>query len=1319
MVMPSFCFDPITEKLLPERKCDPSRWVLTTPQANLFNADYLNPPSPEVVTLVAGAYHNVMINAAGKLETWGWNGYGQLGNPINQPTYRLPAHPSDDTQRNLPTPAKHVDPNNEKLTFVTASAGVFHSAAIDVVGHAYFWGNNYEGQLCLDSTSDVNFPSMTVPEWPTDDHGNAIPGARWVQVALGAEHSALLASTGEVYACGSNRVFQLGRPRFFPDTGDGLLSSCVKEKTPNGCPTQFNLRWPRPVRVLGGWEGKSYEKPLQRVVKIAAGSFHTIALTADGNVFAWGDNRMNQLGLGPLVARGNPCCAVPVPFYVDNSIADLQPDGGPGGQQPGSPVDPAWPWPGYKVLDIAAGAHFSLAIVINISGVGCTESGAVSGIACVRQNVKNGLTEQDWDVPRNIDMIGDHFRTESFDFTKAVSCSCSTDSKIHLPGGLANCDEHTYSTLVNNEDGTCYDSFRNKTFRCRYNKYGKCPNGDRCLGPADCDMNGYCDRMMTTCSSKCPCGDRSCPGKLDDGLPALGDPVTKRDSWLRRAVKKGNSCGCTPGIQTEACVHWMQFGVVGALPDCCYNKLPEASKPYVKLDKHEWDAFNSKFGYLQRYGTCPQEKQCIRADPRGCLQDICIFPDHSSQTSGDVTPDDGHPEFEIGNRKTCWCYKESTCVNTGDPQFEGLACTKEEETEICGAGYCTRGGGSFQATGGAPPLFWGDCFCRNATGDEWRTHKNRLMNASKPLGVNQTQTLPRGIALQWTFWDSNPCPYHNGLNWAGASCRLVRPPFHKFVMGWGDTRAGQLSRQLDTLKSPDDQPQNLFRPTQINSLDKMDLIGVAAGDYHAAAIAAPQPHQVCNLSHVHIMSKGVEEEDGGYGPDYVLGEPFQCDGNVLFTWGGNTHGELGHGMVTPSEEFDCMSIGNVRIPCENMGGSLKAMRVKEMIGRNVTQLGLGFKHTNLVLGDCPGNSKDRCNICFGTNRECVGCSGITNKLVVNDWCGVCDGDGTTCSGCQRQYDCNKQSEQCLDAKGENIACSPQESYNPCHQGHTKGFPCCLDVDGNPSTPDISDPGTQKLGKAAGNGPVPCSHFGVTSWRDRPRASLNYCGLTYDSCDVCDGDHTRCLDCFGVNHGKLTVDVCEKCGGLSTTCVGCDGRPDPNDVRRAKYDACELCNGTNATCRCVSVSLCPGVLSVCVYCNFSCRSWLLTSPLPPPVLHFVPHLHSDLSLLTFRLADIYLCAFAVCSPFYGNSPRSFSSIYLFPALALSLQLDVSIADAAAVPSANPALSYYVCPPRHSLLLLVFNGSPSGPSGIGLASSWVLALALALIPLLRQV
>lgn len=306
----------------------------------------------------------------------------------------------------------------------------------------------------------------------------------------------------------------------------------------------------------------------------------------------------------------------------------------------------------------------------------------------------------------------------------------------------------------------------------------------------------------------------------------------------------------------------------------------------------------------------------------------------------------------------------------------------------------------------------------------------------------------------------------------------------------------------------------------------------------------------------------------------MLGDPFECDGNVVYTWGGNTHGELGHGFTTPSAAVDCMGIGNVRIPCENMGGALQAQRVAALTGRNVTQVRAGFKHTNAVFGECPSTSLDRCGICFGGNRDCVGCSGITNKLLVTDWCGECDGNGTTCAGCSKTYACKGKDDACPNAAGVHMPCSPvdgqnTEAFHPCHQGHAKvdegSFPCCLDVEGNPSTPEISDPLAQEKGKAPGNGPVPCSHFGVTSWRDSARAGLNYCGLTYDSCDVCDGDHTRCLDCMGINHGKLAPDVCGLCGGLSTSCVGCDGRPDSNPDRRAKYDACELCNGTNATC----------------------------------------------------------------------------------------------------------------------------------------------------------
>jgi len=45
-------------------------------------------------------------------------------------------------------------------------------------------------------------------------------------------------------------------------------------------------------------------------------------------------------------------------------------------------------------------------------------------IIFIYQNVKNGLTEQDWDIPRNIDIIGNHFRNDLFDFRKAVTCKC-------------------------------------------------------------------------------------------------------------------------------------------------------------------------------------------------------------------------------------------------------------------------------------------------------------------------------------------------------------------------------------------------------------------------------------------------------------------------------------------------------------------------------------------------------------------------------------------------------------------------------------------------------------------------------------------------------------------------------------------------------------------------------------------------------------------------------------------------------------------------------------------------------------------------------
>ena len=1188
LVSPSFCLDPVTGALLTDRGCDPTRWVLTSPQPLLFNSQLSGPALPQIAKLAAGAYHNLAITQDGRLMSWGWNGYGQLGQSANVPTYALPAqHAADNTQRNLPGLVEFNEPISRAATYIGVSGGSFHSGAIDADGRVYTFGVNYDGQLCTGDSANSVYPRL-VKTMPHDDDGQPIAGARWVQIALGQEHTILLASNGHVYACGSNRVYQLGRPRFTPDTGAGRQSSCIATKTPNGCPTIHNVRWTSPIRVLGN------QKPLQRVVKISAGVFHSLALTADGEVYAWGDNRMNQLGQGPLVNRGGACCGVWVPLYRDNQLADVQPDGGPGGQNPGSPTNPQWPWPGFKVLDIAAGAHFSLAVVVNISGPGCSDSGQETGHRCVKQDWFNGMVLQDWDVPRNVDIDGDHFRSDALNFTSGCPCQ----GGLHPPGGMANCDLQAFATVKgpNASTGLCHLSATpNVTVPCHYMWMGACSQSKtECRSQSDCPiMEGgvvnVCDRLIKTCSAACPCADRSCPAVPTDAsfVPKAGDPIDGKDwSWYSRAVKQGKTCGCQPGFASHACHNWRKLGVLGAMDACCTNH--QAGRGFSRA---EWDAFNKLKGNpMGYYGECPDGDMCTPALPDACLRP-CAFPAQTYVRDSKVLPLDGHPVREIGNKQTCSCYANKTCVG-GSRQ--GLSCQLED----CGAGaYCTYGGGILTIPLGSSPIFWGDCNCRNATEYEWQHERwspppglSDYSNVGNPRGP-----LPAGLSVKVTLWNSNRCPYvtdvkvgdglapgylfrdsagsdrqqpTGGTQWAGPDCLLVKLPFPKLVFGWGDTRAGQLSRNIQTVTSPDDQPVNLPRPTILPSLTNLDVQAIVAGSFHAAVVLDPQPHDpaVCNLSAIDPRSAGVGEAQGGRGAAAAAGMPFYCDGRPLYAWGGNTEGELGLGLVSPTRALDCVSVGNVRVPCENVGGAMRATRLPALIGRNVSTAALGFKHSVALLGDCPATSVDRCGVCRGDNSDCVACDGRTNSNATLDWCGLCGGDNATCSGCLPLYGCQEDADrQCADAAGNKLPCSPAESYHPCLQGRKRGSPCCLDLTGMPSTPEISDPRSQAQGRAPGTGPVPCSHFGAHSWRDAARASNNYCGLVYDECSVCDGDHTRCVDCLAVPNGRLLPDVCGDCGGLATGCIGCDGQPQPDPARRAAFDACERCQGDNSTC----------------------------------------------------------------------------------------------------------------------------------------------------------
>ena len=199
-----------------------------------------------VVAVAGGAFHGLALTSDGKVWAWGWNLYGQLGN-------------GSTTGSNVPVAVSN-------LTGVVAIAGgSFNSLALTSDGKVWAWGGNGSGQLGNGSTAGSNVP---VPV-------SNLSGV--VAIAAGNNPYCLaLRGDGKVWAWGYN--------------ADGGLG--------NGSTTDSSV--PVPVSDVIGFSGQ--------VVAIAAGSNHSLALTSDGKVWAWGDNSAGELGNGSTTGS-----SVPVP----------------------------------------------------------------------------------------------------------------------------------------------------------------------------------------------------------------------------------------------------------------------------------------------------------------------------------------------------------------------------------------------------------------------------------------------------------------------------------------------------------------------------------------------------------------------------------------------------------------------------------------------------------------------------------------------------------------------------------------------------------------------------------------------------------------------------------------------------------------------------------------------------------------------------------------------------------------------------------------------------------------------------------------------
>jgi alpha-tubulin suppressor-like RCC1 family protein len=142
-----------------------------------------------VVAVAAGYEHTHALDSTGAVHSWGYNGYGTLGN-------------GNTTQSAIPVNVSTFGSLSGR-TVVAVAAGTEQTLALDNTGAVHTWGRNLYGSLGNNSTTQSAIP-VNVSTF------GSLSGRTVVAVAAGYEHTLALDSTGAVHTWGYNAYGMLG-----------------------------------------------------------------------------------------------------------------------------------------------------------------------------------------------------------------------------------------------------------------------------------------------------------------------------------------------------------------------------------------------------------------------------------------------------------------------------------------------------------------------------------------------------------------------------------------------------------------------------------------------------------------------------------------------------------------------------------------------------------------------------------------------------------------------------------------------------------------------------------------------------------------------------------------------------------------------------------------------------------------------------------------------------------------------------------------------------------------------------------------------------
>jgi alpha-tubulin suppressor-like RCC1 family protein len=246
--------------------------------------------------------HNLVTTVAGSVLAWGYNAGSVLG--------QGGAIPGDKNELNTPTTVKEANGIASLSGIVASSIGENDAMALTEGGQVLAWAGS--------ETFARTTPSSKLPS-PVRNAANDGSLKNIVQVEVGMGNAVALSDDGQVWTWGDYPGQGSGNGAYpnHPVLASGVPLSHVVQVAAGGL---FSLALTDEGKVYGwGWNGdgqtgrgtmntkEDYAAPvrlasddseLTGVVAISAGYHHSLALTADGRVYAWGNNAYSELGQG-------------------------------------------------------------------------------------------------------------------------------------------------------------------------------------------------------------------------------------------------------------------------------------------------------------------------------------------------------------------------------------------------------------------------------------------------------------------------------------------------------------------------------------------------------------------------------------------------------------------------------------------------------------------------------------------------------------------------------------------------------------------------------------------------------------------------------------------------------------------------------------------------------------------------------------------------------------------------------------------------------------------------------------------------------------